>query len=106
MKYTKRGAQGGAQGTCAGASESDSLASELADSPVSESLIRSADDPASALDSGRVRQWNAEHIPTGSTLDTQSRELLAAMYRMAARDGVSRYHRWRGLPFLWDEEWI
>ncbi len=42
------GAQGYAQGTCAGASESDSLASELADAPVSESLIRSADDPALA----------------------------------------------------------
>jgi lysophospholipase L1-like esterase len=42
----------------AGASESDSLPSELADSPVSESLISSADGPASALDSGH------------STLDT------------------------------------
>ena len=41
-----------------------------------------------------------------STLDTQSRELLTAMYRLAARDGVTRYHKWRGLPFLWDEEWI
>ena len=40
--------QGGAQGTCAGASESDSLASELADSPVSESLSRFAIGPAMA----------------------------------------------------------
>ncbi len=80
--------QGGAQGTCAGASESDSLASELADSLVSESLTRSANGPAFALDSGpssldsssalaldagRVRQWNADHIPTGSTLDPVAR---------------------------------
>jgi glycosyltransferase involved in cell wall biosynthesis len=38
---------GDAQGTCAGASESDSLASKLFDSPVSESLTRSASEPAS-----------------------------------------------------------
>ncbi|MCX6972906.1 MAG: glycosyltransferase family 2 protein [Verrucomicrobia bacterium] len=38
---------GDAQGTCAGASESDSLTSKLFDSPVSESLTRSASDPAS-----------------------------------------------------------
>ena len=80
--------------------------SELARDSENTSLARSASGPASALDAGRLRQWNAEHIPTGSTLDTQSRELLAAMYRVAARDGVTRYHKWRGLPFLWDEEWI
>jgi len=40
--------QGDAQGTCACASESDSLASGLADSPVSESLTRSASGPALA----------------------------------------------------------
>jgi glycosyltransferase involved in cell wall biosynthesis len=39
-------AQGNAQRTCACASKSDSLASELADSPVSESLTRSASIPA------------------------------------------------------------
>ena len=38
----ERGRQGGAQRTCAGASEPDSLASELADSPVSELPTRSA----------------------------------------------------------------
>jgi GT2 family glycosyltransferase len=41
------GAQGDAQGTCAGDSEPDSLTSKLADSPVSESLTRSASGPAS-----------------------------------------------------------
>ena len=41
------GTQGDAQGTCAGASEPDTLASKLADSPVSESLTRSASGPAS-----------------------------------------------------------
>ena len=40
------GQQGDAQGTCAGASEPDSLASKLADSPVSESLTRFASGPA------------------------------------------------------------
>ena len=38
--------QGDAQGTCAGASEPDSLSSELADSPVSESPTRSESAPA------------------------------------------------------------
>ncbi len=38
---------GDAQGTCAGASEPDSLTSSLFDSPVSESLTRSASGPAS-----------------------------------------------------------
>jgi hypothetical protein len=42
--------QGGAWASQAGASEPDSLASELADSPVSESLISSAAGPALALD--------------------------------------------------------
>ena len=45
---TKGEAQGCARGTRAGASEPDSLASELADSPVSESLTRSASGPALA----------------------------------------------------------
>jgi glycosyltransferase involved in cell wall biosynthesis len=40
--------QGGAWASQAGASESDSSACELADAPVSESLIRSADAPASS----------------------------------------------------------
>ena len=52
-KLHERWRQGEAQGTCAGASEPDSLTSKLADSPVSESLIRSADGPAEALDAGR-----------------------------------------------------
>jgi len=41
--------QGNAQVTCAGASEPDSLTSKLAESPVSESLTRSASGPALAL---------------------------------------------------------
>ncbi len=45
----KNGNWSDAQGTCAGASDSDSLPSKLADSPVSESLIRSADGPAGAV---------------------------------------------------------
>jgi len=40
--------QGDAQGICAGASEPDSLVSELADTPASELLTRSASGPASS----------------------------------------------------------
>jgi glycosyltransferase involved in cell wall biosynthesis len=51
----------------AGVSESDSLASKLADSPVSESPIRSADGPASsALDAGR---WSLVSLPWSFTPD-------------------------------------
>jgi glycosyltransferase involved in cell wall biosynthesis len=46
--------QGAAWSSQAGASESDSLASKLADSPVSESRNRAAIGPAAALDSGRL----------------------------------------------------
>ena len=46
--------QGDAQGTCACSSKSDSLPSELADSPVSESLTRSASGPAEALSADNV----------------------------------------------------
>ena len=46
-KLHEREKQGGAQGTCASASEPDSLTSKLADSPVSESPSRSASGPAS-----------------------------------------------------------
>ena len=51
---TKSGKHGDAQGTCAGASETDSLTSKLAHAPVSESLIRSADDPALAYRAGEL----------------------------------------------------
>ena len=46
--------QGDAQGTCAGASEPDSLTSKLADSPVSESPTRSASGPALAAEPPRT----------------------------------------------------
>ena len=55
-------AQGHAQGTCAGDSEPDSLASELADSPVSESLTRSASGPDGAL---RARSSELEDRRSG-----------------------------------------
>jgi len=45
---TQGEAQGNAQRTCAGSSESGSLSSKLADSPVSESPIRRANGPASS----------------------------------------------------------
>ena len=52
---TRKGrALGGAQGTCAGASEPDSLPSKLADLPVSESLISSAAGPALAAEPPRT----------------------------------------------------
>jgi glycosyltransferase involved in cell wall biosynthesis len=50
-------------GSRAGASESDSLASELADSPVSESLTRSASIPASSLDTSHSLPFTAPGVP-------------------------------------------
>jgi glycosyltransferase involved in cell wall biosynthesis len=47
----------------AGASESDSLASELADSPVSESLNRSASIPSSSLDTSHSLPFIAPGVP-------------------------------------------
>jgi|GEM_PF-962912 len=52
-KLHERGEAGQRLAGQVGVSESDSLASELADSPVSESRIRSADSPSVALDAGR-----------------------------------------------------
>lgn len=88
-------------GSRAGASESDSLTSKLADSPVSESLTRSASIPASIPATSYSLPATAPEALVGG-----AGELVAAMCRVAARDGVSRYHKWSGLPFLWDEEWI
>jgi hypothetical protein len=68
----ERGRQGGAQGTCAGASEPDSLASELADSPVSELPTRSAssipcfDPRPSSLDS-RPKSPATSYTPTATS---------------------------------------
>ena len=65
----ERGRQGDAQGTCAGASEPDSLASELADAPVSESPTRSAsaipcfDPRPSSLDSRPKSPANSNSPP-------------------------------------------
>ncbi len=88
-------------GSRAGASESDSLTSKLADSPVSDSLTRSASIPASIPASSHLLPATAPEALVGG-----AGELVAAMCRVAARSGVARYHRWSGLPFLWDEEWI
>jgi glycosyltransferase involved in cell wall biosynthesis len=66
-----QGAQGHAQGTCAGASESDSLTSELADAPVSESPTLSASGPASALCAD-----DAEIVSAGGNQLADSKEVL------------------------------
>jgi glycosyltransferase involved in cell wall biosynthesis len=61
---TKRNEEAGLRlGSRAGASESDSLASELADSPVSESLTRSASIPASSLDTSHSLPFTAPGVP-------------------------------------------
>jgi len=80
----EREKQGDAQGTCAGASETDSLTSKLADSPVSESLINSADGPASALDAGR---W-----PLDSGLPARQPYFLASN-RFVERKNLARLIR-------------
>jgi glycosyltransferase involved in cell wall biosynthesis len=60
-------------GSRAGAPESDSLASKLADSPVPESPIRFADGPASSLDSGRSPLDSAPALDAGrSSLDSSA----------------------------------
>ena len=63
MDTDNRRTQGDVQVTCAGASEPDSLTSKLADSPVSESLIRSTDGPTSALDTGHLLPATALRAP-------------------------------------------
>lgn len=72
---TKGEAQGCARGTRAGASEPDSLASELADSPVSGSLTRSASGPAAAAVPPRT---DAEYRMAGKALDPRPSPLDAS----------------------------
>ena len=63
MDTDNRITQGNAQVTCAGASGPDSLASKLADAPVSESLTRSASGPAFsrfARDEEIAKNWRPE----------------------------------------------
>ncbi len=101
MGTDEEAATGRRPGCRAGASESDSLISKLADSPVSESLTRSASIPASIPATSYSLPATAPEALVGG-----AEELLEEMCRVAARNGVSRYHKWSGLPFLWDEEWI
>ena len=70
------GQQGNAHGTCAGDSEPDLLTSKLADAPVSESLIRSASGPASALDAGRSTLDSAEVLFFGPAFGKEKEALL------------------------------
>ncbi len=66
-KLHEREKQGGAQGTCASASEPDLLTSKLADSPVSESLTRSASGPASLPATSYSLRATAPEAPTPAT---------------------------------------
>lgn len=101
----KSGNWNDAQGTCAGASDSDSLPSKLADSPVSESLIRSADGPAGAAVPSRTDNIGLIADETGcaqaldaglSTLDSSNSlpatapEALASPYFLASNRFVER----------------
>jgi hypothetical protein len=88
-------------GSRAGAAFSNPSTSELARDSENTSPIRYADGPASIPATSYSLPATAPEALVGG-----AGELLAAMYRLAARDGVTRYHKWRGLPFLWDEEWI
>lgn len=80
----ERGRQGDAQGTCAGASEPDSLTSKLADSPVSESLIRSAAGPASSPATSHSLLATA---PKALALDSLARPVLVVA------PGLARYEK-------------
>ena len=79
------GTQGEAQGTCACSSKSDSLPSELADSPVSESLTRSASGPASSL-------------ATSHSLPATTTPSLCFGFRLRA------YEAWRDLEKFFPKE--
>jgi hypothetical protein len=61
------GTQGDAQGTCSCSSKSDYLPRELADSPVSESLTRSASGPASSPATSQSLLATASQAPLPAT---------------------------------------
>jgi len=82
--FHERGRQGDAQGTCAGDSEPDSLTSKLADSPVSESLIRSAAGPASSPATSHSLLATA---PKALALDLPARPVLVVA------PGLARYEK-------------
>ena len=82
--FHERGRQGDAQGTCAGASEPDSLTSKLADSPVSESLIRSAAGPASSPATSHSLLATA---PKALALDSPAKPVLVVA------PGLARYEK-------------
>jgi hypothetical protein len=82
--FHERGRQGDAQGTCAGASEPDSLTSKLADSPVSESLIRSAVGPASSPATSHSLLATA---PKALALDLPAKPVLVVA------PGLARYEK-------------
>ena len=82
--FHERGRQGDAQGTCAGDSEPDSLTSKLADSPVSESLIRSAAGPASSPATSHSLLATA---PKALALDSPSKPVVVLA------PGLARYEK-------------
>ena len=87
-------AQGGAWASQAGASESDSSACELADAPVSESLIRSADAPASSPATSHSSLATAPEALAPATSYSQPvthRPLACFGFRLRA------YEAWRDL---------
>jgi hypothetical protein len=92
--------QGDAQGTCAGASEPDSLTSKLADSPVSESLTRSASGPAFAAepprtDSGQRIAESKLPVTSNSLLATAPEALTSPSAWFGFR--LRAYEAWRDL---------
>ena len=82
--FHERRRQGDAQGTCAGDSEPDSLTSKLADSPVSESLIRSAAGPASSPATSHSLLATA---PKALALDTPAKPVVVLA------PGLARYEK-------------
>ena len=82
--FHERGRKGDAQGTCAGDSEPDSLTSKLADSPVSESLIRSAAGPAFSPATSHSLLATA---PKALALDASAKPVLVVA------PGLARYEK-------------
>ena len=88
----ERGRQGDAQGTCAGASEPGSLASKLADSPVSDSLIRFADGPALAPEAPRTVPGGIMQDFTGQDDESKIAEGAKLVPSSATRNALDSGH--------------
>ena len=104
-QITRNDTKGEEAGPCldkpSGAAFSNPSPRELARNSENTPRTRSASGFASLLATRHALPATAPEA-----IERQVRELLEEMCRVAVREGGSRYHKWSGLPFFWDEEWI